>query len=289
MPIPLLLTQSRLPAFLRAANLRRFAIEPKAPNTMKLISIVLALTVLTGSQAFTFPWQQEHRTRFEEAKAAFWDYISQATDIAQEKIDTIKQSELGAEINDRILQSMDKANLYALEFSNVMNPLAQDLVDKLNTNAEMMRQQIVQNLRDVNHNISPYAEQLNEKINLGLQNLRETLSEQVDLNAGTIRRDLSAGVEELQEMVQLSMETFREKTAPYSEEIQSKVNQGIEQFRQGLIPFVSELQVKIVQKAQELQKNLVPYAEDLSDTLQNYDQQVRERLNSVWDNTEEEV
>ncbi|XP_062895120.1 apolipoprotein A-IV-like [Mobula hypostoma] len=259
---------------------------------MKVLALLMVLTLVLGSQGYLFPWQEEHRTRFEKARDAFWEYVARMSNMAEETLETVKQSELGRDINERIAQSVSSANLYAAEVSEKVRPLAQELVEQLRNNAETMRQQIAHNLAEVSQRLSPYAEQLQEQLSAHLTELGRTIKERADTDAEALSR-------ELREAVQLSVEAFKEKMAPYSSELQLKVNQGIEQFQQGLVPFVEEMQARMVQRAQELQENLRPYAEDVmskvstkdqdeTSQLSTYEEDVQEKINTILEEIQQE-
>ncbi|XP_069796127.1 apolipoprotein A-IV-like [Narcine bancroftii] len=244
---------------------------------MKLIALLVTLTLALSSQAFQFPWQHEHRTRFEEARDAFWEYVSRMSNMAEESLEAVKQSELGQDINQRIAQSVTSANVYASEMSLRMKPLAQELVEGLRSNAELVRQQITSSLAEIDERLSPYTRDLQEQLTVGLGKLKE----QVDVDPEQLGR-------EVQEMVLSGVDAFREKVGPFSKEAQLKVNQGFEQFQQGLVPFVEEMQAKIIQGTQQLHDSLAPYAEDLGEQLVNYDQTLREKVSSFLNDVQEE-
>uniref|UniRef100_A0A667Y5Q3 Apolipoprotein A-I-like n=1 Tax=Myripristis murdjan TaxID=586833 RepID=A0A667Y5Q3_9TELE len=216
---------------------------------MKVL-VVFTLAIFTGCQANLF-YADEPKPQLEVLTDAFWDYVAKATQTADDTLQMIKKSQFGQDVN------ADIASRYAVTLQEQLPPMAQDLMTKITTEAEVLRESLSQDLST----LAPYAESLDSEA------LKTTLMQKS---------------EELKTSLEQSFQELQSQLGPYTEELKQKVDQHLQDFKEKVVPMTERVQVEVLNRAQQVKDLVAPYAEDLSEKLDPYAQDLRARLISLY-------
>ncbi|KAJ0000014.1 hypothetical protein NQD34_011856 [Periophthalmus magnuspinnatus] len=137
--------------------------------------LVLAIAVLSGCNANLF-YADAPKPQMEVLTDAFWDYIAKATQTADDTLQMIRKSQLGEEINARLMESADIASKYAVTLQEQLPPAAQDLMTKITSEADTLRNVLTQELSSVRGQLEPYTEQMKTQIQQRVEQLKNELA-----------------------------------------------------------------------------------------------------------------
>uniref|UniRef100_A0A674B5A8 Apolipoprotein A-IV a n=1 Tax=Salmo trutta TaxID=8032 RepID=A0A674B5A8_SALTR len=238
---------------------------------MKVI-VVLALAVFTGCHANLF-YADEPKPQLEQLTDAFWDYVTKATQTADDTVQMIRKSQLGQDVNDRITESADVASQYAISLQEQLPPAAKDLMTKITQEAEVLREHLEQDLGSVKGKLEPYAEEIKT------QDLAP-YAESLDSEA--LRATLLQKSEELKGSLEQSVKEMQSQLGPYTDELKQKVDLRLQDFQKSVAPLAENLQSQLTTRAQMVQQSLAPYAEDLKDKLDPYAQDLKAQLTALY-------
>merc|ERR1712002_627043 len=115
--------------FTNTLSTQRYISKNQEETVMKVF-VVLAIAVLSGCHANLF-YADEPKPQLEVLTDAFWDYVSKATQTADDTLQMIRKSQFGQEVNSRLTDSADMANKYAVTLQAQLPPMAQDLMTKV--------------------------------------------------------------------------------------------------------------------------------------------------------------
>ncbi|XP_061453871.1 apolipoprotein A-IV-like [Rhineura floridana] len=251
---------------------------------MKLLVVFLSLAIVTGSQA-SFLSDEPARPRLEQIHDTIRDYLAKISKTTTENIDSIRNSELGKEINTRITESIDSAKSYQAELQKHLPLAAQDAVQKL-----------IEQLQELDQTVQPFTDNLNQKVQGSVTKIHkhlapyaEELLEQAEQHTVTLRQTLASGTEDLTQKLHQNVEELRTQLGPLAEDLKAKIQQHIQDFRQGVEPLAQQLQGSLSEGVQQVHKNLHPYAEDLQQKLVPLAEDFRGRLSNIWTSLLERV
>nr|XP_060640224.1 uncharacterized protein LOC132780524 [Anolis sagrei ordinatus] len=252
--------------------------SPSGPVAiMRFGAVFLALAVLTGSYA-SFLSDEPRRPRLEQIHDTIREYIDKISKSTSDNLQTIRNSELGREINARVSDSLASAQSYQAELQKQLPPVAQDLLQK-----------IITDLKQVNEKMQPFAEELNQKMQGGVSQLQERLApfaedllEQAEQHTQTLRQALASGTEELKANLQRNVEDLQAQLGPLAEDMKGKIQQQVEDFRQGVEPLAQRLQGSLSEGLHHVRHNLHPYAEDLHQKLVPLAENLQGQLSGLW-------
>ncbi|XP_073781327.1 apolipoprotein A-IV b, tandem duplicate 2 isoform X1 [Danio rerio] len=251
-------------------------------NIMKVL-VVFALAVFTGCQANLF-YADEPKPQLEQLTDAFWSYVSKATQTAEETVKMIRESQLGQEVNERLTQSADMASEYAVVLKKQVDPLTEELMNKITKETEVLRERLGQDLINVREKLEPYADNMKSQIQQRVEELRAAMAPYADsLDSETLKATLLQKSEELRGNLEQSVKELQVQLEPYTAELKEKVDQHLQEFQKTVTPLTEDLQVQIRERAQMVQQSLTPYAEDLKEKLDPYAQNLKDQLASLYE------
>ncbi|KAL2084263.1 hypothetical protein ACEWY4_019781 [Coilia grayii] len=210
---------------------------------MKVL-LVLAIAVFTGCNANLF-YADEPKPQLEQLTDAFWDYVAQATQTAEDTIQTIRKSHLGQAVSARLTESADVASQYAVTLQNQMTPLAEDVMAKITKEAEVLRERLAQDLTTVKGKLEPYAEDMRAQVLQRVEELKAAVAPYAEsLYSESLKTTLLQKSEELKGSLEKSVEELQSQLGPYTEELRQKVQ---------------EFQTQLAQRAKTVQQILTPH------------------------------
>uniref|UniRef100_A0AAY4DMC2 Apolipoprotein A-IV n=1 Tax=Denticeps clupeoides TaxID=299321 RepID=A0AAY4DMC2_9TELE len=183
---------------------------------------------------------------------AFWDYVATVTLTTTDTLQKIRQSELGQEVNARIVGSAGALSQYSTAVSGQVMPMAQDLMVKLYQEAEQLKGR-----------------------------LEQDLGSSMDYEA--LKINMMQKSEELRGAMEKTMKELRANWGPYTAEVEQKVQQHLQDFQTNITPLAQSLQTLLLQKGQELQQNFGSHSEELKKQLDPYAQDLKAQLTSLWE------
>ncbi|TRY93413.1 hypothetical protein DNTS_014250 [Danionella cerebrum] len=226
----------------------------------------------------------EPKPQLEQLSDAFWSYVSKATQTADETIKMIRESQLGQEVNARLTQSADVASEYAVTLKKQMDPLAEELMNKITKETEVLRERLGQDLVTVREQLEPFADNMRSQIQQRVEELRTAMAPYADsLDSETLKATLLQKSEELRGNLEQSAKDLQAQLEPYATEIREKVDLRLQEFQKTVTPLAEDLQAQIRERAQMVQQSLTPYAEDLREKLDPYAQDLQAQLTSLYE------
>merc|ERR1712002_403007 len=165
-------------------------------RTMKVL-VVLVLAVFSGCHANLF-YADAPKPQLEVMTDAFWDYVAKATQTADDTLQMIRKSQFGQDVNARLTESTELASKYAVSLQEQLHPAAQDLITKVTTEAEVLRERMTQELSAVRGKLEPYTEDMKAQIQQRVEQLKQELAPYTgSVDTETLRTTLMQKSEEL--------------------------------------------------------------------------------------------
>ncbi|XP_030225332.1 apolipoprotein A-I [Gadus morhua] len=246
------------------------------------VFVVLAIAVFSGCNGNIF-YADEPKPQLEVLTDAFWTYVAQATQTADDTLQMIRKSQLGQDVNSRLTESADAASQYAVTLHEQLPPLAQDLVLKIGVEAEVLRERLSQDLSNVRGTLEPYAEEMKTKVQQRVEQLKQELAPYAEsLDSEALKTTLVQKSEELKISLEQSVKELQSKMGPYTEELKQRVDQRLQEFQDTVIPMADQVQVEMAQRALMVRQAVAPYAEDLKGKLDPYAQDLQAQLTSLY-------
>ncbi|XP_061075283.1 apolipoprotein A-I-like [Conger conger] len=223
--------------------------------------VVLALVAFTGCQASVLR-SDEPQKQLEQVTDAFWDYVAQAKQTAEDNFKTIRESEFGQQVDAKITDGVKVARQYAAILHDQASVIGQEAYVKVSEQADWLSERLQKDFQEVKAQLEPYTE-----------DLRVKFEQQVE----TLREEVAPYTESLEKRVK----ELREQLGPYAEELKETAEQYLEELRQNAAPLAESLRKEIVSKARVLQDKLEPYVEHLKENLSLYVQNIRAQVTAI--------
>ncbi|XP_069559982.1 apolipoprotein A-I-like isoform X1 [Brachyistius frenatus] len=250
--------------------------------TVMKVFVVLAVAVLSGCHANLF-YADAPKPQLEVLTDAFWDYIAKATQTADNTLHMIRKSPIGQEVNARLTESADIASKYAVTLQEQLPPAAQDLMIKISTEADVLKNVLTQELSTVREKLEPYTEDLRAQIQQRVEQLKQELAPYADsLDSEALRNTLMQKSEELKVSLEQSVKDLQAQLGPYTDDMKMKVDQHLQDFQRSVAPMTEKVQVEFSQRANNMRQMVAPYAEDLREKLDPYAQDLHAQLMSLY-------
>ncbi|KAM9489143.1 uncharacterized protein Hap1MRO34_005915 [Clarias gariepinus] len=250
---------------------------------MMKVFLVLVLAVFTVCQANLF-YADEPKPQLEQLTDAFWDYVAKATHTAEDTLKTIRESQLGQEVNAGITDGANVASQYAVTLQNQMNPLAQDIMAKITKEAEVLKERVELELSTVKDKLDPYSEDLKTQIHQRVEELRAAVAPYAEsFDSDALKATVLQKTEELRGSVEEKVKDLQSKLEPYTEELKQKVDQHLQEFQKTVAPLTEDLQAKVAERTALVQQGLAPFADDLREKLDPLAQNLKDQLTSLYE------
>ncbi|XP_017325911.1 apolipoprotein A-I [Ictalurus punctatus] len=247
------------------------------------VFLVLVLAVLTGCQA-NLLYGDEPKPQLEKLTDAFWEYVAKATHTAEDTLKTIRESQLGQEVNTRLTAGANVAIEYAVTLQKQVNPLAQDIITKFTKEAEVLKERLKQDLTTVRDKLEPYADDLKTQIQQRVEELRVAVAPYAEsFDSDALKTTVLQKTEELRGSLEEKVKELQSQLEPYTDELRQKVDQHLQEFQKTVAPLTEDLQAKVAERATLVQQGLAPYAEDLREKLDPYAQNLKDQLTSLYE------
>ncbi|XP_068591702.1 apolipoprotein A-IV-like [Cebidichthys violaceus] len=189
---------------------------------MKVLA-VLVLAVFTGCHA---------NDKQDLVTDNFMDIVAVATQKVYDTLQMIKESQLGQDVDARLTESFDVANKYAVTLQEQLPPAAQDLITKVTTEADVLRERVNQELSAVSRlGLFPYTEDMKAKIQQRVEQLKQELAPYAEsMDTEALRTTLMQKSEELKTSLEQSVKDLQAQLGPYTDDLKLKVTSLYEAF-----------------------------------------------------------
>ncbi|XP_008275640.1 apolipoprotein A-IV-like [Stegastes partitus] len=246
------------------------------------VFLVLAVAVLSGCHANLF-YADAPKPQLEVLSDAFWDYIAKATQTADDTLQMIRKSPIGQEVNARLTESADIASKYAVTLQKQLPPAAHDLMTKITTEADLLKNALTQELSTVRDKLEPYTEDMKIQIQQRVEQMKQELAPYADtLDSDALRIALMQRSEELKISLEQSVKDLQAQMGPYTDDLKQKVDQHLQNFQKSLAPMTKKVQLEVSQRANLVKQMVAPYAEDLKEKLDPYAKDLQAQLMSLY-------
>ncbi|KAF7652186.1 hypothetical protein LDENG_00100210 [Lucifuga dentata] len=246
------------------------------------VFLVLTIAVLSGCNANLFH-ADAPKPQLEVLTDAFWDYIAKATQTADDTLQMIRKSQFGQEVNARLAESADLASTYAVTLQEQLPPAAQDMITKITTEADMLREHLSQEMTTVRGKLEPYTEDMKAKIQQSVEQLKQELAPYADsLDSEVLKTTLMQKTEELKSSLEQSVKDLQAQLGPYTDDLRQKVDQHMQDFQDSVAPMTEKVQVELAHRAKLVKQLVAPYAEDLREKLDPYAQDLQAQLSALY-------
>lgn len=249
---------------------------------MKVL-VVLVLAVFSGCNANLF-YADAPKPQLEVLTDAFWDYVGKATQTADDTLQMIRSSQFGQEVSDRLTVSAGFATMYATTIHDQLPPAARDVITKVTTEADVLRERMIEELNTVKGKLEPYTEEMKVQIQQRVEQLKQELAPYADtLDAETLRTTLVQKSEELKASLEQNMKDLQAQLGPYTDDLKVKVDQHLQDFKESLAPITSKVQSELTERTKQVQELAAPYVDDLRERLDPYAQDLQTRLTALYE------
>ncbi|KAK2844831.1 hypothetical protein Q5P01_011490 [Channa striata] len=249
---------------------------------MKLL-VVLVLAVFSGCQANLF-YADAPKPQLEVITDAFWDYVSKATQTADDTLQMIRQSQFGQDVSARLTESADIASKYAVTLQEQLPPAAQDIIAKFTTEADVLKERVIQELSTVREKVEPYTDELKAQVQQRVEQLKQELAPYADsLDSEGLRAILIQKSEELKVNLEQSMKDLQTQLGPYTDDLKQRVDEHLQDFKQRAAPVSEQVQSELNQRAQQMREMAGPYVDELREKLDPYAQDLQARLTTLYE------
>jgi len=249
---------------------------------MKVLA-VLVLAVFTGCNANLF-YADAPKPQLEVVTDAFWEYVAKATQTADDTLQMIRKTQFGQDVSARLTESADLASKYAVSLQEQLPPQAQDLIAKVTSEADVLRERLIQDLNTARETLEPYTENLKVQIQERVEQLKQELAPYADsIDTEALRTTLMQKSEELKANLEQSVQELQVQLGPYTDDLKQKVDQHLEQFKESIAPVTERVQSELTQRAQQVKELAAPYVDELRGKLDPYAQDLQAQLMSLYD------
>uniref|UniRef100_A0A3P8SDB8 Apolipoprotein A-IV a n=2 Tax=Amphiprion percula TaxID=161767 RepID=A0A3P8SDB8_AMPPE len=250
--------------------------------TVMKVFVVLAVAVLSGCHANLF-YADAPKPQLEVLSDVFWDYIAKATQTADDTLQMIRKSPIGQEVNARLTESADIASKYAVTLQKQLPPAAHDLMTKITTEADLLKNALTQELSSVRDKLEPYTEDMKTQIQQRVEQLKQDLAPYADtLDSEALRTTLMQRSEELKTNLEQSVKDLQAQLGPYTDDLKQKVDRHLQDFQKSVATMTEKVHVEVSQRANLVKQMVAPYAEDLKEKLDPYAQDLQAQLMSLY-------
>ncbi|XP_034410289.1 apolipoprotein A-I-like [Cyclopterus lumpus] len=251
-------------------------------RAMKVLA-VLVLAVFSGCQANLF-YADAPKPQLDVLTDAFWDYVAKATKTADDSVAMIRKSQFGQDVSARLTESADVAGKYAVTLQEQLPPAAQDLITKVTTEADVLRERVNQELSTVREKLEPYTEDMKTQIQQRVEQLKQELAPYADsVDTEALRTILMQKSEELKTNFEQSVKDLQAQLGPYTDDLKLKVDQHLQEFKESVAPATEKVQVELTQRAQQVKELAAPYVDELRERLDPYAQDLKAQLTSLYE------
>uniref|UniRef100_A0A3Q3E455 Apolipoprotein A-I-like n=1 Tax=Labrus bergylta TaxID=56723 RepID=A0A3Q3E455_9LABR len=232
---------------------------------MKVL-VVFALAVFTGCNANLF-YADEPKPQLEVLTDAFWDYVSKATQTADDTLQMIKKSQFGQDVTARLTDSADAATVYAQRVHEQLPPVAQDMIGTVTMETYALRTRLEQEMTTVKEKLEPLTEEMKAKIQERVEQLKQELATYTDtMDSEAMRTTLVKKTEELKASLEQSVQELQTQLGPYTDDLKQKVDQHLLVFKERVAPMTEQVQSELAQRAQQVRDMASPYVEELRES-----------------------
>ncbi|XP_059195472.1 apolipoprotein A-IV-like [Centropristis striata] len=248
---------------------------------MKVLA-VLVLAVFTGCQANLF-YADAPKPQLEVMTDAFWDYVAKATQTADDTIQMIRKSQFGQDLSARLTESADVANKYAVTLQEQLPPAAQDLITKVTTEADVLRERVNKELTTVRETLEPYTENMKAQVQQRVEQLKQELAPYADsVDTEALKTTLLEKSEELKASLEQSVTDLQAQLGPYTGDLKAKVDLHLQNFQESVAPLTEKVQGELTQRAAQVKELATPYVNDLRGKLDPYAADYTARVMEIY-------
>ncbi|KAI5105840.1 apolipoprotein A-IV precursor [Silurus meridionalis] len=132
------------------------------------VFLLLVIVAFTGCQA-------------KQPIDVIWVYWANAKHTAEETMKTIGEFKLVQEVNARFTEGANVAKTYTDMLREQVNPVVQDVITKINKEAEVLKLSLEQDLTTVRDKLEPYTGDIKAEIQEKVEELREAVAPYTEL------------------------------------------------------------------------------------------------------------
>ncbi|XP_077384102.1 uncharacterized protein LOC144022832 [Festucalex cinctus] len=242
------------------------------------VFVLLALVALSGCNA-NFFHADEPKPPMEALTDAFWDYIAKASKTADDTLEMVMKSQFGAEINAQLAETADMASHYAITLKEKLPLAARDLVAKISTEADVLRNVLSQDLNSVSEKFEQYSDTVKAQLQEKVDQLKQELSAYADnVDSDSLRATLQQRSEEMMAGLQRSIGDVERNLGPFTQDLMRQVDEHLTAFQHNISPMAYRVQEEFYSGSRKVQRVMAPYAEDLKEKLDHFTTDLQEHL-----------
>uniref|UniRef100_A0A8D0A1Z6 Apolipoprotein A-I-like n=1 Tax=Sander lucioperca TaxID=283035 RepID=A0A8D0A1Z6_SANLU len=238
---------------------------------------------LAGSHANLF-YADAPKPQLDVLTDAFWDYVAKATETADDTLQMIRKSQFGQDVSARLTESADVASKYAVTLQEQLPPAAQDLIVKVTTETDVLRERMIQELNTAKDKLQPYTEDMKAQIQQRVEQLKQELAPYADsMDTEALRTTLKEKTEELKASLEQSVKDLQAQLGPYTDDLKLKVDQHLSDFKERVAPVTEKVQGELTQRVQQVKELAAPYVDVVRENLDPHAQDLQAKLTSLYE------
>ncbi|XP_057691254.1 apolipoprotein Eb-like [Corythoichthys intestinalis] len=247
------------------------------------VFVLLALAVVSGCNA-NFFHADAPKPPMEVLTDAFWDYIAKASKTADDTLEMVMKSQFGEEINAHLAETAHVASKYASNLKEKLPLAAKGLMNKISTEADVLRNVLSRDLSLVSEQFELYSGTLKAQIEEKVEQLKQDLSTYTDnVDSDTLRATILQNSEELMSSLQRSITDIESKLGPYTDDLMRQVDDHLMAFKRNIGPVTHRVQDELSFRSREVQRMVAPYAEDFKEKLDHFATDIQQQIMAKYD------
>lgn len=248
---------------------------------MKLL-VVLAVVAFAGCQASVLR-SDEPKLHFDVVKDTLWNYFAKATQTAQETLKTIRESELGEQVNTKIQNSFKAVGQYATIVQDQASTIGKESYNKISEKVDWMSERLQSQIYEVKEWLKPYSENLRAQMEQQIEQLsQEVASYTKRWRTQPLKLTVTQMIEQIESGLMWSFLQLDNLLGPTTWELRDKIMQILVEFDKSVTPAASSVLRDLSHRARKLELTVLPYIHDLEKKLDPYTQDIKSQLSALW-------
>ncbi|XP_051921256.1 apolipoprotein A-IV-like [Hippocampus zosterae] len=242
------------------------------------VFVLFALALVSGCNG-NFFHADAPKTRMEALTDAFWDYIAEASKLADDTLEMVTKSDFGAEVNAHLAETADVASRYASNLKEKLPLATQGLMVKISAEADVLKKVLSQDLSAVSEKVDLLSDSMKSQIKEKVNRLKQELTAYADsVDADQLRDTLQQHSKVLMNGLMSSISNVERNLDPFAKEMVEQVNQHLMALKENIMPVAQRVQEDFHDGSRKVHRVVAPYAEDLKEKLQHFAVDLREHL-----------
>ncbi|KAM9738482.1 apolipoprotein Ea [Menidia menidia] len=248
---------------------------------MRLLAAFLALAVLSGCQARSFPLE-ELQSSWESTLSRFQDYVSDLNSRADGVLQDIKESQISRELDTLIQDSLAELSSYRDDVQTKLAPLSLEAAERLQGDLQLLAGRLRGHVAEAGQQVASYGQELqalvDDSVRLPLETYSRKLAKRLQKDVQEISRRVEDYYGEVQSRATDNVEDLKARLDPYLAQVRDNAQAKVSTLSELLRSQLEVASTHVQTAAQDLRGHLEDAAQDLSSTAGGKLEELRDWL-----------